>query len=91
MTPKMCCFFIPQSLPAGFNYEANQDELNSKTQVAYESGNLIVNQNRERKKKKRNKETRTSCRGLADLTWNIITFQGSPFMQIASLSLEVHY
>lgn len=41
--------------------------------------------------KKCTKETCTSCRVLADLTRNIIKFQGSPFMQIASLSLEVHY
>ena len=57
MTPKMCGFFVSQSLPAIFNYEPNGDKLNSKTQVAYESGNLVVNQNRGREKKKCNKET----------------------------------
>lgn len=90
MTPKMCHFLISQSLPVILNYKANQDDLNSKTQVAYESGHLRVNQNRGRKKSAV-RQTRTSCRGLADLTRNIITSQGSPFMQISSLSLEVHY
>lgn len=51
MTPKMCRFFISQSLPVIPNYKANQDDLNSKTRVAYESGHLIVNQNEGRKKK----------------------------------------
>lgn len=46
MTPKMCCSFISQSLPAILNYKANHDDLNSKTRVAYEVGHLILNQNR---------------------------------------------
>lgn len=93
MTPKMCCCFIFQSLHVILNYRANRDDLNSKTWVTYESGHLTVNRNTEPppppKKKKRqcNKKSHTSCRGLADLTWNIITFPSSPFMQIASLKL----
>lgn len=85
----MCCFFISQSHTVILNYKANEDDLNSETRVAYGAGHLILNQNRGRKKC--TKETCTSCRVLADLTRNIIKFQGSPFMQIASLSLEVHY
>lgn len=41
------------SPPAIFNYETNQDKLNSKTRVAYEPAHLIVNQRGARKKKRK--------------------------------------
>lgn len=79
MTSKMCCSFTSQSPPVILDYKANQDELNSKTLVTYEVGHLIVNQNRRHKKKKCSKEVGTSCHGPANLTRNIIMFQGFAF------------
>lgn len=92
VTSKMCRsfpFFL-RPPPAILNYGANQDDLNSKARVAYEVGHLTVNQNRGPKM------VEGKRRGLADLTQNIITVSEgvagvSPFMQIAPLSLEVHY
>lgn len=76
MTPKMCS--ISQSLAVLLNYIANQDKLNSKTRVAYESVHLVVYQNGGARRKKIQKSG-NSWRGLADLTGEIITFQGFAF------------
>lgn len=67
VTPKMCCSFIFQFLHVILNYETNQDDLNSKTRVAYELGHLVVNQNRGCKKKE--KKEKCNKKNLYLMPW----------------------